>query len=251
MRRLASISFSKLWQDFLDLVTVLTDSTRATIVLVMIVMLVVIVAGLAILTNNALLAGIVGIIVGATFGIVGNIVNVTWLGPLERKQGREERNANLRRALYGEIISLASNIGGKISYHKGMCDTGKTEYLKSPNPAKLFPTLSFRVYDSLKEDPVGFYQLVESSNIDFAYDRLRGVYNLLQDFEKGSIYSAKDACEKCVALIGVYKNSLLAIDEVFSYDKRISQDLDGGSFVEKWETLKKLEEGNFGALTML
>jgi hypothetical protein len=97
VRRLVSISFSKLWQDFLDFVTKLTDPVRVTIVLLIVVVLVVIVAGLAILTNNALLAGIVGIIVGATFGIIGNIVNVTWLEPLERKQARWERQ--LERAV--------------------------------------------------------------------------------------------------------------------------------------------------------
>jgi hypothetical protein len=68
----------------------LSDSSRATIVLLIIAVFVVIVAGLSIRTNNAVLATIVVVIVGATFAIIGNIVNVTWLGPLERKQDQEE-----------------------------------------------------------------------------------------------------------------------------------------------------------------
>jgi hypothetical protein len=182
---------------------VLTDSTRATIVLLIIAVFVVIVAGLSILTNNAVLASIVGVIVGATFAIIGNIVNVTWLEPLKRKQDRGERqlererelsdkNANLRRALCGEIISLASNVGGRISSIKDTCASGKTDYFKNPDRGKVPAPLSFRVYESLKTDPLAFYQLEEASSIDFAYNELTTVVNVLQVFEKSCIDSAKE-----------------------------------------------------------
>jgi hypothetical protein len=236
----------------------LSDSSRATIVLLIIAVFVVIVAGLSIRTNNAVLATIVGVVVGATFAIIGNIVNVTWLGPLERKQDREEqreerklelsdKNKNLRRALYGEILSLASNIGAYISYHKNMCATSGPGYIK-PASDKALVDLSFRVYESLKTDPVAFYQLEESSSIDFAYGRLNTVYILLQHFEITSL-GAGEASAKCASLIGAYKTSLMAIDVIYNLYKPILQDLDDGRFVKKWDALKQVQESEFGSIT--
>jgi len=241
----------------------LSDRSIATIVLLVIAAFVVIVAGLSILSNNPVLVSIVGVIVGATFLLIGNIVNVTWLDPLKRKQDREERqrewerelsykNANLRRALYSEIINLASNVGGRIAPIKDMCASGETDSFKNPDRGKVAAPLSFRVYESLKTDPLAFYQLEEASNIDFAYNRLRTVDNVLQEFEKSSIDSEKEAKTKCAALIGLHKISLLAIDEVFNYDKHynkhILQDLDDGLFAKKWGALKKVQESVFGPL---
>ena len=257
---MVSIPFSKHLRGFLDWMIVLTDSTRATIVLLIIAVFVVIAAVLSILTNNAVLASIVGVIVGATFAIIGNIVNVTWLEPLKRKQDRGERqlererelsdkNANLRRALYGEIISLASSIGDHISYHKDMCAIGKIDYLKNPDLGKVTAPLSFRVYESLKIDPVAFYQLEESPSIDFAYLRLSTVYSLLQYFESSSSNASLQVVSvKCASMIGAYKTSLLAIDAIYNFHKPILQDLDDGRFVKKWEALKSVQELDFGPI---
>jgi hypothetical protein len=163
-------------------------------------------------------------------------------------QGHSDEDAKLRRALYDEMIGLASSIGGQMNYHKDKCAIGETDYMKNPNRGKVTAPLSFRVYESLTKDPVAFHQLEEASSIDFAYDRLRSAYNLLQMFEKNSIDSAKEAKRKCTALIGLYKTSLSAIDAVFNFYKRILQELDDGRFVKKWNALKGLEEANFGPI---
>jgi len=238
----------------------LFDSSRATIVLLVIAVFVVIAAGLSILTNNAVLASIVGVIVGATFAIIGNIVNVTWLDPLKRKQDREERqgergrelsdkNTNLRRALYGEIISLASTIGPDINTQRNLCGLVDTDYLKSTEKGKLRIPLTFRVYDSLKTDPVAFYQLEDASDIDSAYDRLRFIDNLLQVFSSTSFDTAEKAREKCAALINAYKRILSVIDRVvFDQHSRILEDLDDGRLIKSWDELKSAAQVTFGSL---
>ncbi|MGB9372136.1 MAG: hypothetical protein WCB79_09450 [Halobacteriota archaeon] len=64
-----------------------TDLSRVGIALLVgVVVLVVTVAALSLLTNNAVLISVTGIIVGATFTVVGNIINVAWLEPLRRNQ---------------------------------------------------------------------------------------------------------------------------------------------------------------------
>jgi hypothetical protein len=158
-----------------------------------------------------------------------------------------DKNTNLRRALYGEIISLASNIGPHIHYHKDKCTAGETEYLKYPDRDKIRVDLSFRVYESLKKDPLAFYQLEEAPSIDFAYDRLNMAYTLLQYFGSSS-FDANEARVKCASLVGVYKTSLFAIDTLYDSYKHILLSFDEGRFVVMWDALKKVEEDNFGPI---
>ena len=247
-------------------ITKLSDGARAILVFCIIAIFALSVAIVAFVTNNAVLATIVGVIIGASFAIIGSIVNVTVLDPITRKQDREERlqeraqdreerlqererelshkNAYLRRALYGEMISLASNLGAHLS---SLCASGRAGYMGPPNIAKSLVDLSFRVYESLKIEPLAFYQLEEDWTIDFAYDRLRATYTLLNDFVSRP-FDAATTSNKCEALINLYKDSLSAIDAIFNAYPEILQNLDEGRFISRWNALKRIYELEFGPI---
>jgi hypothetical protein len=155
------------------------------------------------------------------------------------EQQLSEEKANLRRALYSEIISLASSIGSRVTNEECQCGFGQIDYLKNSDRGEVTAPLSFPVYEALKADPVAFNQLEEASRIDLVDDRLRVADTSLLLFERTSFDSIELASKKCAAMVGAYTTALSAIDAAFDLHKHILWDLDDGRFFEQWNALKK------------
>ncbi len=224
--------------------------------------LVVTIAALSLLTNNVVLVSVTGIIVGATFTIIGNILNVAWLEPLRKKQEREERTweqnrerlnkrMELRRALYNEIMSLFTTIFAKVGYHRTMCHLDKEcgappEYLQSADKGKGIKLPPQRVYDKLAEDPLVFGQLEEASVYDVVYERIRQIERKLDAFES-TVATESEIRAECEKLIRICKDTLEFTDKAFT-DGKVVDYLDGTpdepdeGFVTGWNDVKKLLE---------
>ena len=134
----------------------------ALILLLVIFIIIVITAGLFLLTGNVAILGLIGVTIGAVFGILQTIIGATWLEPLKRRQERverkrdreeerEEKENHLRRAIYREIFSITVNLGGAISYADDSCKEGSPA-LKSADRGQHTSPPPFRVYNSLKDD---------------------------------------------------------------------------------------------------
>lgn len=224
--------------------------------------LVVTIAALSLLTNNVVLISITGIIVGATFTLLGNIINVAWLEPLQRKQRRKEleeeqdierskKETNLRLALYDEIIIIASIIGG-------ILDSWKEELIVNQISLETFKYMagasfeapSFRAYDSLKDDPAALYQLNDALYIDLAFDRLKVVYSYLERFEKpAEAYdSIEKAREACLKLIGTHKRMLSFVDWLVRKQYTSSKN---ERLCDTWVPVRKRMEESFGHIESL
>lgn len=245
------------------------EPAMAIILLIVTSIIIVIATGLFLLTGNLAIVGLIGVIIGAVFGILQTIIGATWLEPLKRKQERTERkrerreereereqeqnrqredeNNKLRRAVYGEILNAAMMIGSTLAAHNDFCDAGAIGFAQSTEKSWGSIPISFRVYESLKTAPVSFYQLADSSEIDFAYNGLITTYVRLQSFESTAFDSADAARVQCKHLITSYKVSLATIDKaLFEDHKIILENLDSGNFLKRWSAIKTQTEKSLG-----
>jgi len=195
------------------------------------------------------------------------IIGAAWLEPLkgkqeraerkrEREEEREDRENRLRRGIYNEIFSIAINLGGAIEAHYDACSRGSAA-LKSADKGKNVGRPSFRVYASLKDDPVSFYQLEDAISIDSIYDSLEHTYNRIETFRSTPFDTADKARAYCEMTIAVFKIALLNIDETLNQLKAIFQDLNNGQLLRDWadirqkaaDTLGALDESHFSPMT--
>jgi hypothetical protein len=219
----------------------------------MIIVALVLVTGLALiaailfaLTNNAALIGLIGVIIGAVFGILGTVINAIWLEPLKREQENRDRNIRLRKAIYGEILDIVLIIGAGVKACENHCEQSDVDYLKSTEKHKHVDPARFSVYDSMKLDPVSFYQLDDALAIDDMYLHLKSTENRFEIFRTTPFDNLDKAKEECTLLLEQFKRSLGSISRTFQNNQVILEKISDGAIIEEWKDRLQELEKQFG-----
>lgn len=230
----------------------------ALILLLVIFIIIVITAGLFLLTGNVAILGLIGVTIGAVFGILQTIIGATWLEPLKRRQERverkrdreeerEEKENHLRRAIYREIFSITVNLGGAISSADDSCKEGSPA-LKSADRGQHTSPPPFRVYNSLKDDSASFYQLEDAMAIDSIYDHLTLTSNRVEAFRRTPFDTPDKAQAHCEVTIAQFKLLLLNIDSTLNEFKANFQNLNNGQLLRDWADLRRIAEDALGSI---
>jgi hypothetical protein len=147
--------------------------------------------------------------------------------------------------LYDELITVAGKIEG-IQF--GACLDIETDneatgnYINSPDKLGHIGPIEFRVYDSLKIDPmllILFPQLEDKKEIDDAYEYLKMDTNRLNKFSKTPFHIKDDAKREIGNLRKTFKNSFNMIDREIKKNELILLRLDNGELLlERWNKIK-------------
>lgn len=186
-----------------------------------------------------ILIGLLGVIIGSIFGVLGTIINTIWLEPEKKELERENEEKRLRKALYGELLSIANGIASRLEACELDIRRGGQTYATSTDKLKSVGQVLFRVY--LRTDPTSFFQLEDAAEIEEAYAYLDIDNNTLEEFRHTS-FDVEAALEKCKEMRESIQSSFNVIDRVFEKNKLILQRSDGENLLERWSTQKSVFE---------
>ena len=121
-------------------------------------------------------------------------------------------------------------------------------YLRNTEKSRHTDPVSFRVYNSLKKDPISFYQLDEARELDLLYYAFRSVNGEWEIFRKtpfSDISGAKEACESITQRL---INALQIFDNIIEDFQDIIQHMDNGKTSEIWVRRKQTLEQSIGSI---
>jgi hypothetical protein len=113
--------------------------------------------------------------------LLGTVVGLA-VEPIKARFTDEAKKNSLRRALYSEIVHFYKQARLRLEFCNNSCkDT--PDWFRVPDKVSVFGgPLSIKVYDSVKTDPISFYQLEDGPAIDDTYDALKSInyqFNIL------------------------------------------------------------------------
>jgi len=229
----------RIWSWF---ATLSNEPSRAILFLLALVVVLALVAVAAFaVSNNVAFIGLIGVIIGAVFGILGTIINAIWLDPVRRKQEQGEKETRLRKAIYAEIYSVTRDLDNLIRVCKSLVEGGIQSGLKSDHKQEelSLEPITFRVYDRLTTEPIDFYQLDDANEIDLIHVFLRETYTVfLNEFECVSFDNVEDAQNVYDYLKASFIGTLRVIDRVFAMHSELIKKLEDGHFMDKWAKLR-------------
>jgi|GEM_PF-7009424 len=146
-----------------------SSSLMAIAILILIIALVAVVVWLFSYAVNPTLTVLLGVIVGAVFGVIGTTIKTIFLDPYERQRAKEEDAKMNRKALYGQLMS---------------------QYLLAINDPSAFiehPETSFKssTYTKVLADPTLFYSMLpDAEALDFAFSRFQRAHQTISRLEE-------------------------------------------------------------------
>jgi hypothetical protein len=140
--------------------------------LVLIVVIIVVTVLLLTSTLNPTLIGLLGVIIGAVFGIIGTTLNTIYFEPYNRQKKLEDDAKRLRKALYNELMQQYFAV--------------KHELILSLGPLDSVFKSAYATYKSALADPVTFYSMVpDAQGLDSAFSNFQTAHqNILQTDDK-------------------------------------------------------------------
>jgi hypothetical protein len=144
-------------------------SLTGAAILILIAALIVVTVWLIQSTLNPALIGLLGVIVGAVFGVIGTTVKTIFLDPQERQKTREEEANMLRKALYSQLMHQYS-----FAYF-------------NPEVFIKYPAASFRysTYTKAQADPTLFFSMVpDASILDIAFSSFQVAHQRILQLEQ-------------------------------------------------------------------
>ena len=112
-------------------------------------------------------------------------------------QPAEMAPEKLRRAVYTEILTTVPELTQRIKVCYDGANAGDEVYLKSNLKYKHVDPILFPVNEYLMANPIPFYQLIEFSDINTIYGRLKGMNNEFEIFRR-TPFDTRSKLEKSV-----------------------------------------------------
>jgi hypothetical protein len=140
------------------------------------------------------------------------------------------------------MSSVVYQIYSSIWRVKNFCKKGDLEKLKSTQKEKdkAVEPLIFSAYEHIMEDPVAFYQLTDSNDLDEIHLRLKSSYQLyLDELDHVSFSSVAEATPAYEKVLGRFERTINNIDKRILQHREIVAVIDEGAFLQRWNERRK------------
>jgi len=161
----------------------------------------------------------------------------------ERAEVEEERINQLRRAIYGDVVTWCEKIKGALVLLDLRLRASDIDFFRSTNKLDI-SLIRSELYDSLKTEANRVLPATEAARLEVAYFQLKSITNALSDINLRSFDNVEDAKRQWKELRGSSLHSCSSyINQAFEDAELILNKLDGGEILKNWrDTRRKIEE---------